>query len=635
MTQPTAASTVLDALRSALQRERDTHAERFRTLTAVAPVRQRVSEGVAWFPVRIRDTGYGFGEYPFVVLERMGQHGPHQLTGGKPCQVFSVSGTEQRTVNGTLHWVNGNVAHVILRDNEHPDWLDEGRIGVQLIFDASGFAEMTDALARMRHAEGDRLARLRDVLYGDAEPTVGGDGLHGSIPLLNASQQAAVDLALRANDVAIVHGPPGTGKTTTLVEIIRRCAHRSRPVLVCAPSNAAVDVLTERCGAAGLDVVRIGNIARVDPALMQYTLGERWKQHGMADDVKAMRKRADEFRRLALKYKRSFGKAEMEQRKLLLQEARSIIADVRRIEQQGTTMIIDQADVVTCTLVASRNEEIRHRMFDMVVIDEAGQALDPALCIPLQRANRVVLAGDPHQLPPTVLDHEAGRMGLQTTMLERAIKAHPKAVALLTEQYRMNRVIMSYSNTVFYNGKVTSHASVEDHTLPPGTPMQDSMVVIDTSGRGWDEEPGEGSESLANPGEAACAVHVFDELTQHPDADQWTVGVISPYRGQVRALQALFTNEHRMRVAMLDVDTVDSFQGSECDVIIISLVRSNAEHDIGFLADIRRMNVAITRARRKLVIIGDASTIATHRFYQGLWEYAEQHATVVSAWSLP
>ncbi|MBU3742853.1 MAG: hypothetical protein FGM24_11335, partial [Candidatus Kapabacteria bacterium] len=372
------AERALHVLAAALQRERDTHAERFRTLTSQAPVRQRVAEGVAWYPVRIRDTGYGFGEYPFLTVERVGPSMPHQLGGGKPCQIFSQAGTEQRTANGTLHWVNGNVAHVILRDNEHPDWLDDGRIGVQLTFDASGFAEMTEALRRMRTADEGRLARLRDVLYGGTTPTFAPAGIIEDIPSLNPSQCRAVDLALRASDVAVIHGPPGTGKTTTLVEVIRRCAARTRPVLVCAPSNAAVDVLTERCAAAGLDVVRLGNLARVDPSVMRHTLAERWKRHGLSDDIDAMRKRANEFRRMATKYKRSFGRAEMEQRKLLLKEARSIIDDVRRMERQTTEMIIGQADVIACTLVASRNEEIADRMFDTVVIDEAGQALDPA-----------------------------------------------------------------------------------------------------------------------------------------------------------------------------------------------------------------------------------------------------------------
>jgi superfamily I DNA and/or RNA helicase len=627
-------SSILTSLSLSLQLERDAHAERFRILTDVAPVRQRVAGGVAWFPVRIRETGYGFGEYPFVVVERMGQNGPHQLRGGSPCQLFSQSENKQRTVNGTLHWVTGNIAHVILRENEHPEWLDDGRIGVQLTFDAGGFKDMTEALQRVSAADGDRLAHMRDILFGDKEPSFTPPGVIEAIPSLNDSQRAAVDRALRANDVAIIHGPPGTGKTTTLVEVIRRCAQRARPVLVCAPSNAAVDLLTERCAAAGLDVVRIGNLARIDPAVMEHTLGERWKRHGMADDIKAMRKRADEFRRMASKYKRSFGKAEMQQRKLLLQEARNIITDVRRMEQQVTDMILDQADVVACTLVASRNEELRGRHFEYCVIDEAGQALDPAMCIPLQRAERVILAGDPHQLPPTVIDQQAAAMALSTTMLDRAISAHPQAVQLLTEQYRMNHVIMTYSNTVFYEGKVTSHPSVEDRTLPDDAPLRESLVIIDTSGRGWEEAPGEGAESLANAGEAECALAQYDALTQHDGHRQWTVGIISPYRGQVRLINTMLSEEQRQRVASLDIDTVDSFQGSECDVIIISLVRSNDDQEIGFLKDIRRMNVAMTRARHKLIIIGDGSTIAAHPFYKGLWEYAEREASLVSAWSV-
>lgn len=592
-----------------------------------------MAEGIAWFPVRIRETGFGFGEYPFIVMERMGPSRQHQLSGGKPCQVFSVSGSRQQSVSGTLHWVTGNIAHIILKDNEHPDWLDDGRIGVQLAFDASGFKSMTDALDRVIHTEDTRLSELRDILYSEKEPTFVQQTTIEKISALNVSQCSAVDLALRANDVAVIHGPPGTGKTTTLVEVIRRCAQRSRPVLVCAPSNAAVDVLTERCATAGLDVVRIGNLARIDAAVMEHTLDERWKNHGLADDIKSMRKRADEFRRMATKYKRSFGRSEMEQRRLLLQEARAIITDVQRLEQQVTDMIIDQADVVACTLVASRNEELRNHHFQYVVIDEAGQALDPAMCIPLLRAQRVILAGDPHQLPPTIIDQQAAHMALGTTMLDRVIAAHPSAVCLLTEQYRMNHVIMSYSNATFYKGLVTSHPSVEDRTIPNGDPLINSLIIIDTSGRGWDEEPGEGSESLANVGEAECALMVYDEITQYSGHENWSMGIISPYRGQVRLIASMLSDEQRSRVASLDVDTVDSFQGSECDAIIISLVRSNTDNEIGFLNDVRRMNVAITRARRKLVIIGNGSTIASHPFYKGLWEYAEKNATVESAWN--
>jgi superfamily I DNA and/or RNA helicase len=525
------------------------------------------------------------------------------------------------------------VAHVILRDNDHPDWLDDGRIGIQLAFDASGFSDMASALRTVSTADGDRLEILRDVLFGDREPTFQPPGPIEQIAGLNASQAQAVDLALRANEVAVIHGPPGTGKTTTLVEVIKGLARRTRPVLVCAPSNAAVDLLTERCAAAGLDVVRIGNVARVDPAVLEHTLGERWKRHPMASEIKDLRKRADEFRRLALKYKRSFGRSEMEQRKLLLKEARSIIDDVRRMERQVTDMMVDSADVVACTLVASRNEEIRGRHFDHVVIDEAGQALDPALCIPLLRAERVILAGDPHQLPPTVIDQGAARV-LGSTMLERLVSRRPEAVRLLTEQYRMNHVIMTYSNDTFYEGKVTCHPSVEDRTVPDGAPLNESLVIIDTSGRGWEESAGDGGESLVNPGEAACVMSILDDLLIRPGHAGWSVGIISPYRGQVRALSDLVTDAIRGQAASVEVDTVDSFQGSECDIIVMSLVRSNTEGEIGFLRDIRRMNVAMTRARRKLIIVGDGSTVATHPFYAGLWSYVEREGTLRSAWEV-
>ncbi len=623
----------LQQILEALTLERDAHAERFRTLTTQAPVRQRVAEGVAWFPVKIRETGYGFGEYPYVVVERMGTSTAHQLTGGKPCQIFSVSGTDQQTANGTLHWVTGNVAHVILRDNEHPDWLDQGKIGVQLTFDASGFKDMTEALRVCSDAADNRVAHLRDILFDAKEPTFRPQSTYLPGTELNESQNAAVDLALRANDLAVIHGPPGTGKTTTLVEIIKRLSQREKPVLVCAPSNAAVDLLTERCAAAGLDVVRLGNLARIDPSVTQHTLGERWKNHPMAGEIKDLRKRADEFRRMALKYKRSFGRSEMEQRKLLLQESRSIITDVRRMEKQITDLIVDGADVVTATLVASRNEEIRGRHFSAAVIDEAGQSLDPALCIPLLRAERVILAGDPHQLPPTVIEQRAAAV-LGSTLLERIVATKPQAVCLLTEQYRMNHVIMQFSNNAFYGGKVTAHASVEERTVPAGAPLAESMHLIDTSGRGWDEESGEGAESLANPGEARCAIEVLSQIAALEEASTLTVGLISPYRGQVRYCSQLIPTDLRGRFAEFSIDTVDSFQGSECDIVVISLVRSNPDAEIGFLRDVRRMNVAITRAKCKLVIIGDGSTVAAHPFYRDLWQYVEANGTLRSAWEM-
>ncbi|MBN9399151.1 MAG: AAA family ATPase ['Candidatus Kapabacteria' thiocyanatum] len=627
----------LRRLKAALDVERAAHADRYKALVEHAPVRQRVGEGICWYPVRIRETGYGFGEYPFVVVERPpGSNQPHQMSGGKPAELFSMEqGGGALRAPGVLHWVNGNVAHIILRGNDHPEWLDEGRIGLELVFDASGFRDMEQALDRVATAEDDRLAHLRDVLLGDERASMQqGLALPPLPPSLNASQRDAIANVLSAEDVAIIHGPPGTGKTTTIVEAVRHLAARQRPILVCAPSNSAVDLLTERCAAAGMDVVRIGNLSRVDPAVMQHTLSERWKSHGMADDIKALKKRADEFRRMALQYKRKFGRDEARQRKLLLDEAKNIVGDARRMEEQVTDLILGQADVVTCTLVGSRNHELKGRQFGTVVIDEAGQGLDPAIWIPITRADRVVLAGDPHQLPPTVLSQQAAGMGLSTTLLERSIKAQPHTVSLLTEQYRMNHVIMRYSNDAFYGGAVTAHPDVSLHTFPDDAPITESLVFIDTSGKGWTEQPGEGAESLCNPGEVELVHHVLGELAETDGHEAISVGIISPYRGQVRMMQQDLQHRFASSFRTFDVDTVDSFQGSECDVIVISLVRSNDDGDIGFLKDIRRMNVAMTRARKKLVVIGDGSTIGAHPFYKGFMDHVADHATLKSVWEI-
>lgn len=623
---------VLADLVAALESERTEQSRRFAHLLTASPVRQRVSEGLAWYPVKIRETGYGFGEFPYVVVERMSNPIPHQLAGGKPCSIFSLQGAQQQHADGVLHWVNGSMAHVVLRGNDHPEWLSDGRIGIQVTFDASGFRDMREALEAVRAADGSRLATLRDMLYGTEAPTFA--TVHDiSSGHLNASQRRAVAMCLAANDVAVIHGPPGTGKTTTLIEVIRLHAERDRPILVCAPSNAAVDLLVERCASVGLDVVRLGNLARIDANVLQHTLDERWKNHAMANTVKELRQRANEFRRMAHQYKRSFGRDEATQRKLLFAEARAIVEDVRSIENQCSQLILDNADVIACTPVTARNREIANRVFSTVVIDEAGQALDPALWIPISRAQKVILAGDPFQLPPTVMSDEATNMGLAKTMLERVVVRHPTAVALLTEQYRMNSVIMAFSNREFYGDGITAHSDVESHVFPDNLPLHESFTIIDTSGKGWDETPGDNAESLQNHGEASLCRDIITQLAQLDHASTASIGIISPYRGQVRLLRELLNDGSHLPFSSVDINTVDSFQGSECDIVVISLVRSNADGTIGFLADTRRMNVAITRARKRLVIVGDGSTVCAHPFYQRLFTYVQEHGKIESAWA--
>jgi len=630
---------ILSSLREALALESAEQARRYGELTTSAPISARIAEGICWYPLRIVETGYGFGEYPYVVVERPAEKtSPHHLSGGKPAQLFSAAERDQRSVHGTLHWVSGRRAHIILRTNDHPDWLDDGKIGLQIIHDDTSFAEMEKALRRVEDADADSaVGWIRDLLYGVRfrQAATSLPPLPPSIASsLNESQRAAVDFASRVEDLAIIHGPPGTGKTTTLVEIIRATASRARPVLVCAPSNAAVDLLTERCSDAGLDVIRIGNLSRIDRSVISHTLAERWKDHPWAPDIKRLRQQADEYRRLATKYKRSFGRAEMEQRRLLIAEAKSVSADARRMEEQLADVLLNDADVIACTPVGVRSMDLAGREFDTCVLDEAGQGLDPAAWIPILRSRRLILAGDPFQLPPTVMSQKAATAGLTTTMLERAITTVPDRVLLLDEQYRMNRVIMGFSNAVFYGGKVTAHTSVEDHTILDDGDLRSSLRVIDTSGKGWTEEAGDNAESLKNVGEATAVLHVLDSIVTSAHRHDLSVGIISPYRGQVRHLDAVIDNGRRAAFGSLDINTVDSFQGSECDVIIISLVRSNDDGDIGFLTDTRRMNVAITRARKMLVVIGDASTICRHPFYERFWAYAEEFGTVESAWSI-
>jgi predicted DNA helicase len=359
----------------------------------------------------------------------------------------------------------------------------------------------------------------------------------------------------------------------------------------------------------------------------------RLEGHTYAKDVKRLKKQADEYRRMATKYKRQFGREEREQRNLLLKEARNLVQDATKLEDYAVMDILNKADVVTCTLVGSVNRYLEGKRFETVVIDEAAQALEPATWIPIAKANKVILAGDPFQLPPTVKSVEASKAGLSTTLIEKCLNRLPE-VSLLNVQYRMHEAIMGFSNREFYNNELRADASVAGHTidLPDNAPL----VFIDTAGCSFDEKQNPETQSLYNPGE-------FDILRKHLDAllapahDHAEalpdIGIISPYREQVKYMQEQLAKDPSIPEGLdLDIDTIDSFQGQERDVIYISLVRSNEKAEIGFLADYRRMNVAMTRARKKLVIIGDSATLGQHRFYRDFLEYVEDVGAYHSAW---
>jgi len=401
-----------------------------------------------------------------------------------------------------------------------------------------------------------------------------------------------------------------------------------------APSNTAVDLLSEKLADAGVNVLRIGNPAKVSEKLFSLTIDSKMAEHGAMKEIKRLKKKAGEFKDMAHKYKRNFGQAEREQRKALFDEARNILKEVERTEQFILDDVIGKARVITATLVGANHYTVRNLRYATVLIDEAGQALEPACWIPILKAPRLVLAGDHCQLPPTIKSEEAARKGLSITLLEKCVTLHPEAVTLLEEQYRMHERIMGYASEVFYDRRLRAHPAVAQHVLFAG---EAPLAFVDTAGCGFDERQ-EGT-GLTNPEEAAFLIRHATKLvaeleTRYPGDDFPTIAIISPYRNQVHLLQELVRAAPGLRehADKITVNTIDSFQGQERDIVYIGMTRSNADNRIGFLSDTRRMNVAMTRARKKLVVIGDSATLSRVPFYAGFIAYAQQREAYQSAW---
>ena len=624
---------LLDLLK--MEREQDRRA--YQQLIETSGVSERRANGLTWYPIAIRDTELGRGDYLTVEVERTThQDIPHQLRFGASAVIFSNHDPKENRTEGVITFQGGNRLKITLRTDELPHWSRDGKLGIDLLFDDNSYDEMQNALKLASTlSEKPKEAHLIKVLTGEKPATFETAVPHFSSTVLNDSQQAAVGRILSANELAIVHGPPGTGKTTTLVQAVKALIQQDhRQVLVVAPSNTAVDLLTEKLSDEGLNVLRVGNPARVSDRLMALTLDSRMAEHSSMKEIKKMKKQANELRNMAHKYKRNFGKAEREQRKALFDEAHRIIKDVEKTEQYITNDLLSRAQVITATLVGANHYTVRHLKYHTVVIDEAGQALEPACWIPILKAQKLVLAGDHCQLPPTIKSEEAARNGLSTTLLEKCVNLHPNAVVLLEEQYRMHEMIMGYSSGVFYQNRLKAHASVAGHLL---FDTDSPMVFVDTAGCGFDEKA-EGT-STSNPEEAAF---VFKHLTQlaaalstHYQPHNFpSIAVISPYRQQIQLLKEQLQHSTPLHVYgdKISVNTIDSFQGQERDIVYISMTRSNSESRIGFLSDIRRMNVAMTRARKKLVVIGDSATLSQFPFYANFIAYAEQQNAYQSAW---
>jgi superfamily I DNA and/or RNA helicase len=622
-----------------LKTEKEEDRRSYEQLTANLPVAERRAGGMTWYPIAIKDTELGRGDYLTVELERTTHHDIiHLFRFGMSAALFSNHDPASDRIEGVISHISGNKLKMSLRTDELPDWSRDGKLGVDAVFDENSYAEMENALKQAAVlADKKEEGQLVHILTGVKKPSFDKHDIPPPPPSLNASQQAAVEKILSAGELAIVHGPPGTGKTTTLVQAIKAMIRQERKqILVTAPSNAAVDLLSEKLSDEGLNVVRVGNPARVSERQMTLTLDSRMSAHSSIKEIKRLKKQASEYRDMAQKYKRNFGKEEREQRKALYAEARNINKEVERLEQYITDDILSKADVITATLVGANHYSVRHLKYHTVVIDEAGQALEPACWIPILKARKLVMAGDHCQLPPTVKSAEAAKGGLSTTLMEKCVSLHPEAVTLLEEQYRMHEDIMGYSSHVFYKDRLKAHPSVSHHLLFPG---DQPLLFIDTAGCGF-EEKWEGV-SISNPEEASFLLKqlaaFINRLKEFYKMDGFpSVAVISPYKRQVEMLKdlALSVKELQEAGASVAINTIDSFQGQERDMVYISMTRSNAESIIGFLSDIRRMNVAMTRARKKLVITGDSATLSQFPFYADFISYAQERNGYVSAWEL-
>ena len=613
----------LQQQRLLLQLEYETEKEAFRQQTQQTGIARKVKRGDAWWPVRFSRSYYNsLNQLAVEVVRTTDTDIEHNFEFGRPVTFFTVSAD-----NGDIHYfrfsatvsfVDGDRMVLTLPDGTSTiDLQNAEALGVQLSFDETSYRLMMEALDRAIRGKG-RLGYLRDLFYSHQKPeTFVFPPMH--FPYLNKTQEEAVNLVLRAKDVAIVHGPPGTGKTTTLVEAIRETLMRESQVLVCAQSNMAVDWISEKLVDRGINVLRLGNPTRVDDKMLSFTYERRFEAHPDYPHLWAIRKairdlRSHRARRVSDGYH---------------QKLESLKSRATELEIRINSELFAEARVIASTLVGAANRLLDGQKFGTLFIDEAAQALEAACWIPMRRVSRVVLAGDHCQLPPTVKSIAALKAGLGVTLMERIVQQHPEAVTLLRLQYRMNDDIMRFSSNYFYGGQLESAPEVKYRSI---LDLDTPMVWIDTSAFDisvHEEFVGE-SFGRINKAEAELTLlalqHYFEKIGKQRLLDERIdVGIISPYRAQVQLLRRLLLKREYFKPfrRAISVNTVDGFQGQERDVIVISLVRSNDEGQIGFLRDLRRMNVAITRARMKLIILGDRPTLTRHPFYRQLWQYIE------------
>ncbi len=569
------------------------------------------AEGLALHPIIVTRKSFGYADYPEISFKLGFPPEANMFRDGAAIECF-ISGEDP--VKGVLLGLDGKNGEFRLFAPDFPDWIEEDGVGIKLAPDTRTTSIMKKVLHELENNKP--LFKLFEQLHGGPSQSpvnaIAKKATYFHNKKLNESQQQAVAAILEQEELCIVHGPPGTGKTTTLIEAVLQLVRSGEKVLVSAPSNTAVDNIARGLIQQGIKLLRVGNSSKVDEMIFSHTPEGKLQNSKVQKEIKQLKIRAEEFRRMALKYKRSFGKAEREQRNLLFKEVRSIRAEIKQLQNYHEEKLFEEAEVIAGTPVGLYDADLSKYTFHTLIMDEAGQCIEPlAWCIfPL--AKKFVLAGDHWQLPPTVLSLEAAQMGFNISILEAAI-GHCSRVYLLNTQYRMRPAIAGFSSDYFYKGALLSAG----HLTNEGK----HLTFIDTAGSGFEEEHGPDGSSLQNEGELRIVQRLL--LTENWPPEK--TAFISPYAGQVTAAREVLPDGIR-------ISTIDSFQGQEQQTIIVSLVRSNEDGIIGFLKDYRRMNVAITRAKEQLVVIGDSATIGADPFYSSFLTYVEKNGDYRTVW---
>ena len=604
----------------------------YRSLSKSRKISERIDSGIVWYPVQVNKKHYTVGELVEIEIEQSkANNQAHKFKTGMGCELFS-QGEQEVRFKGVVSYIRRQKMGIIFNSSvfDKSSIPEYGNLGVELVYDERPYRVMKASIEDLLKAKESAHQALKDGIVEHSDFS----DLHFNAtfdyqlpPEINFSQKKAIENCLQANHMAIIHGPPGTGKTTTICALARTLIQKEKQILVCAPSNNAVDLLARKLDTAGLNVLRLGNVSRIGDSIAHLSLEEKASRHKEWGHIKKVKIEAEEARRQASTFKRKFGAQEARNRNDLYRESRELRRWAKDLEDRLSQQIVEEAHIIATTLIGASNPTLDGIQFETVIIDEASQAMEAECWNAILKARRVILAGDHLQLPPTVKSKVAEEKGLNITLLD--LLAHQiRFTHRLGVQYRMNEAILDFPNTQFYNGSLISfdtnrHWKIEQDDHP--------LTWIDTSGCGFDEKQHSENRSRWNEGEYfILREHLLahKELYEHPTS----IGIIAPYAQQVRYIRTALEEEEALHEFDMEVNSIDGFQGQEKDVIYLSLVRSNDMGQIGFLSDTRRLNVALTRAKKKLVIIGDIATVSSDATFLKLVEHIESKGYYQSAW---